>query len=83
MHNIGPQTHEVELVQLAPGVNAEAFVKWIDKMEGPPPGKALGGIAGIPPGMSQYFSANFTPGSYALICFIQRGLFSLRRRQAQ
>ena len=45
-------------------------MKWMEKMEGPPPGKPLGGIAGIESGMSQYFTADFTPGSYALICFL-------------
>jgi hypothetical protein len=42
----------------------------MEKMDGPPPGKALGGVAGIAPGMSQSFTADFTPGNYALICFL-------------
>jgi hypothetical protein len=70
VHNTGPQHHEVQLVQLAPGASLGDFMKWMEKMEGPPPGKALGGIAGIESGMSQYFSADFVPGSYALICFL-------------
>jgi uncharacterized cupredoxin-like copper-binding protein len=70
VHNKGPQVHEVQLVQLAPGVTLGEFMKWMEKMEGPPPGKPLGGIAGIESGMSQYFSADFVPGSYALICFV-------------
>jgi hypothetical protein len=70
VHNTGPQPHEVQLVQLPPGGSLGDFMKWMEKMEGPPPGKPLGGIAGIEPGMSQYFSADFTPGSYALICFL-------------
>jgi hypothetical protein len=70
VHNTAAQHHEIELVQLAPGVSAGDFMKWIEKMEGPPPGKALGGISGIAPGMSEYFTADFTPGNYALICFL-------------
>jgi hypothetical protein len=70
VHNTGPQHHEVQLVQLAPGSSLGDFMKWMEKMEGPPPGKPLGGIAGIEAGMSQYFSADFVPGSYALICFL-------------
>src|SRR6266516_911958 len=54
VHNIGKQHHEVELVQLAPNSSVADFMNWMDKMEGPPPGKALGGIAGIEPGMSEY-----------------------------
>ena len=70
VHNTGPQVHEVQLVQLAPGASLSDFMKWLEKMEGPPPGKPLGGVAGIESGMSQYFSADFVPGSYALICFV-------------
>jgi hypothetical protein len=70
VHNVGQQHHEVELVQLAPGVSVNDFMNWMQKMNGPPPGKALGGVAGMETGMTQYFSASFTPGNYALICFL-------------
>jgi hypothetical protein len=70
VHNAGKQHHEVELVQLAPGKTIGDMMNWLGKMEGPPPGKALGGVAGMDIGMSQYFTANFTPGNYALICFL-------------
>ena len=70
VHNTGPQPHEVQLVQLAPGASLGDFMKWMEKMEGPRAGKALGGIAGIESGMSQYFTADFAPGKYALICFL-------------
>ena len=68
--NEGVQHHEIELVKLAPGASVSDFMKWIAKMEGPPPGKPLGGISGIGTGMSEYFSADFTAGNYALICFL-------------
>ena len=55
---------------LNPGVNLGDFMKWLEKMDGPSPGKALGGVAGMEPGMSQYFTASFAPGNYALICFL-------------
>ena len=70
VHNSGPQVHEIELVQLAPGVTPADFMKWMGKMEGPPPGKALGGIAGMAPGLTEYFSADFVPGNYLLLCFV-------------
>jgi hypothetical protein len=70
VHNAARQHHEVELVQLNSGVSLGDFMKWMDKMEGPPPGKALGGVAAMDPGMSQYFTANFAAGNYALICFL-------------
>lgn len=70
VQNTGKQHHEVELVQLAPGATAASVLQWMGKMEGPPPGKALGGIAGIDPGLSESFTADFSKGNYALICFL-------------
>jgi hypothetical protein len=70
VHNAGPQHHEIELVQLAPGVSAADFMKWMGKMEGPPPGKALGGVAGMEQGLTQYFTADFAPGNYLFLCFL-------------
>jgi len=70
VHNVAKQHHEIELVQLAPGKTLGDFMNWLQKMEGPPPGKALGGVAAMEPGMSQYFTYNFTPGNYGLICFL-------------
>ena len=68
--NGGPQSHEIELVQLAPGRSAADFLQWMGEMKGPPPGKALGGISAFDVGGSQYFTADFAPGNYALICFL-------------
>jgi uncharacterized cupredoxin-like copper-binding protein len=70
VYNAAKQHHEVELVELAPGKSASDVLAWMGKMEGPPPGKALGGVAGIAPGLSQSFTNNFTPRKYALICFL-------------
>ena len=70
VRNAARQRHEVQLVQLAPGKTLGDLMSWLEKMEGPPPGKALGGVAGMESGMSQYFTHNFTPGNYALICFV-------------
>jgi hypothetical protein len=70
VYNAGKQHHEVELVQLGAGATATSMLRWLEKMEGPPPGKALGGVAGIEVGMSQFFTADFTKGKYALICFL-------------
>ena len=70
VHNAGPQTHEIQIVQLAPGASLSDFMQWLGTMKGPPPGKALGGIAGMEAGMSEYFTADFTPGNYAFVCFV-------------
>jgi uncharacterized cupredoxin-like copper-binding protein len=70
VRNIGKQHHEVQLVQLAPGKTVKEVLDWLGKPEGPPPGKAIGGVAGMEPGMTEYFTASFTPGKYGLICFL-------------
>jgi hypothetical protein len=70
VHNVGAQHHEIQVVQLVPGASLGDFMKWMQTMQGPPLGKALGGVAGLEPGMSQYFSADFVAGNYVLICFL-------------
>ena len=70
VRNAGKQHHEVQLVQLAPGKSVKEVLDWLGKPEGPPPGKAMGGVAGLEPGMTEYFTANFTPGKYGLLCFL-------------
>lgn len=68
--NGGPQSHEVELIRLAPGKTMTDFGAWIAKMDGPPPASAIGGIAGTAPGTASYFDVDLTAGNYAFICFI-------------
>lgn len=68
--NSSSQAHEVELVKLAPGKTVQDMLTWISKMQGPPPGSAVGGGAAIAPGEREQFKANLEPGNYALICFI-------------
>jgi uncharacterized cupredoxin-like copper-binding protein len=68
--NDGSQPHELELVRLADGKSVVDLEKWVDSQQGPPPGEPLGGVATMAPGEQAYFSADFTPGRYALICFV-------------
>jgi hypothetical protein len=70
VYNAAKQHHELELVQLEPGKTLGDMMSWLQKMDGQPPGKALGGIAGVEGGASEYFTADFAPGNYALICFV-------------
>jgi uncharacterized cupredoxin-like copper-binding protein len=58
----------VVLARLAPGKTAEDLNRWIHNMDGPPPAEFLGGVTALDPGKSNTFTANFTPGEYALIC---------------
>ena len=68
--NKGPQVHELELIRLAPGKTVKDVAAWIAKADGPPPAEALGGISGMHNGMMEYFTADLTPGNYAMLCFI-------------
>ena len=66
----GGQVHEVFIAQLAPGKTPQDLLKWIDKMDGPPPAKPMGGVAALMPGKPVAFDVNLAAGEYALICFV-------------
>jgi uncharacterized cupredoxin-like copper-binding protein len=68
--NDGQQSHEVMVIRLAPGKTAAQVGAWVEKMEGPPPGEPLSGVAGLGVGQSASFPLTLTPGEYGLICFI-------------
>jgi hypothetical protein len=73
IHVVNPtaaQSHEVELVKLAPGKTLQDLMHWIESPQGPPPGQAIGGIAGLEKGGAASFTYDFAPGEYAWICFI-------------
>lgn len=68
--NNGPQEHEVELARLNAGKTGKDLLAWVGKPEGPPPGNALGGVAGAVPGTTSYFTVDLPAGDYSFICFI-------------
>ena len=70
VENVAAQGHEVELVKLAPGKTLRDLMEWIRTPQGPPPGSAIGGIAGMERGVVASFTYDFAPGEYGLICFI-------------
>lgn len=70
VENDGAQPHEVEIVRLAPGKSAADMAVWVDRQYGPPPGEPLGGVPAIPVGAHADITENFTPGNYALLCFV-------------
>ena len=69
--NSGTQDHEAFLVRLMPDKTAEDFIVWVEEFSGPPPGEPLGGLQAVSPGRSGFISADFTPGNYFLVCFIE------------
>jgi plastocyanin/uncharacterized cupredoxin-like copper-binding protein len=71
-NNEGAQPHEVLVVQLPPGKTIKDFADaFAPGHTGPPPGKPIGGVSGIQQGSHAFFTANFTPGHYGLICFFE------------
>jgi len=70
VENPAAQSHEVELVKLAPGKTLQDLMAWMANPQGPPPGNAIGGIAGMQHGAVQSFTYDFAPGTYGLICFL-------------
>lgn len=67
--NRGSQTHQASLVRLNPGASAQDVLAALEQ-HGPRflPGKLIGGISGLEPGGDGTFTAEFTPGRYAIIC---------------
>jgi len=66
----GSQPHEVEILRFEPGKTMDDLGKWMQKMQGPPPARAIGGVSGAAPGSKAYFSVDLVPGDYALVCFV-------------
>ena len=68
--NRGVQPHEAVLVQLNPGATLKDFVAFFEpNASGPPPGRPIGGMAGLEQDQEGSFVVKLTPGRYGLICF--------------
>jgi hypothetical protein len=68
--NTGPQAHEVALVRLDSGKTVADLMKWAQTFEGPPPGRPLGGVAGLGVGQRAYFTVDLAPAEYVMLCFV-------------
>jgi len=73
VENAGPQPHEVQIYQLAPGKSAKDLQGWMTGgMKGEPPAKPVGGFVGpMPvPGEHGFFTATLAAGTYVFLCFV-------------
>lgn len=70
LENDAAQSHEMFIFQLAPGKSAADLGKWVEKQEGPPPGKPIGGTSGMSKGDVVYLPVDLEPGEYGLFCFL-------------
>ena len=68
--NDAAQPHEVFLARLAPGKTAQDFVAWVERVQGPPPARPLGGVAPLGRGRSNDLPLDLAPGEYGLFCFV-------------
>ena len=71
MMNEGAQDHEAVILKLNPGKRLADFNQWaMGGMQGPPPARTVDGMAAMATGRAGIFTADFTPGTYAIICFV-------------
>ena len=71
VENTASQPHEVFVIRVAPGKSAQDLVKWVEKMQGPPPAQPMGGVTGLATGGHAYFPVTFESGAtYAFVCFL-------------
>ncbi|KPK83159.1 MAG: hypothetical protein AMS25_00705 [Gemmatimonas sp. SM23_52] len=69
--NEGPQVHEAVVARLEPGKSMADLAAWFDGgMQAPPPAHFIGGVVGLDVGKEATFSAEFTPATYLLLCFV-------------
>lgn len=71
VENAGPQLHEIQIMQLAPGKSAKDLQSWMmGGMKGPPPAMPVGGYAGLGMGLHGFFTMTFAPGKYVFLCYV-------------
>jgi hypothetical protein len=70
LRNVAEQTHEAVIVKLNARTTVQDFLAAMEKPQGPPPGALIGGITGIAKGRTVDIPTSFTPGEYALLCFV-------------
>jgi hypothetical protein len=65
--NRGSLSHQASVVRLNPGASAADVLTALSQ-ESPLPGTLIGGMSGLEPGREGTFSAELTPGRYAIMC---------------
>ena len=75
--NRGNQTHQASFIRLDPGASTEDVLTAIHQ-DSPTrlPGTLIGGMSGLEPGRDGTFTADLTPGRYAIMCLFSNTLMS-------
>ena len=69
--NRANQSHEAVIARLLPDKSLTQAIVWMNEGQaGPTPVEMLGGASGIAKGRHMFITADFTPGTYVLLCFI-------------
>ena len=69
--NAGPQVHEANILQLAPGKTARDAIDFFTNPAGPPPFMPVGGVQGVTTGVEDaVLVVDLKPGNYLVICNI-------------
>jgi uncharacterized cupredoxin-like copper-binding protein len=72
--NRGSVSHQASFVRLHPGASADDVLTALNKdTPAPLPGTLIGGMSGLEPGREGMFSADLTPGRYAIMCLFSNG----------
>jgi uncharacterized cupredoxin-like copper-binding protein len=67
--NRGTQVHQASLVRLNSGASANDVLAALEQdIPSRPPGNLIGGMSGLEPGRDGTFTAELTPGRYAIMC---------------
>lgn len=69
VENHANQPHHADIVRIVDGKTMVDVNAWMKNHEGPPPYVPVGGVSPIAPGQVNYFTADFVPGNYILVCF--------------
>ena len=71
LKNLGKEHHEAQFVRLNEGVTLDQLLAALQQQGEPPPIFTYeGGPAEVVPGRTAEVTLNFTPGQYALLCFV-------------
>jgi hypothetical protein len=69
--NDGAQPHEMVVFQLPPDKTPADLYQWQMTLQGPPPGRLVGGTVGLPHGTEALVELTLEPGQqYVFTCFI-------------
>ena len=66
--NRGNQVHQASFVRLNPGASAKDMLTALEQDNALWPGTLIGGMSGLEPGREGTFTADLSPGHYAIMC---------------